>query len=396
MWFLILWVTSALAAPLSADGAVERALGRSVDVAEAEAALEAARGRARAASFLRYDPQISGSWAAVGDSHGLSLTQPLSATGEGLAARRSARAEVEAAEARLQRSRLETAADVRRAWVAAVTARQQRVLSAEAVELAARLRQGAERRLAVGEASLLDTRLARLEESEALATWMAALAEEGEHISTFAALVDLPVGEIALPDDPLQGVPPLADHEALARSDVLAARREVDAARAAVARERAAVLPPVGFGAFYEQEGDELRVGPSVSLTLPLWRRNADGRAAARAEFHATRARLDLLERLATAEQDASRNVVERMSAAAERMDVDVLAEARAALESIALGYDAGELDLLTAALLRSEVLRSQQEWLHGRRILAEARIGLLLANDDRALLGDAVRREDG
>lgn len=388
MWTLLFWFATALAEPLPAADAVERALARSVTVAEAEAALETAEGRARAAAFLRFDPQVSGSWAAVGDSAQLSLTQPLSVSGEGLAARRSAVAEVEAAEARLARARLEAAADVRLAWVAAVEARQRQVLAAEAVELATRLRDGAERRLATGEASLLDARLARLEESEALAAWMETLATEGERLAALAALVALPVDELTIPDDPLAGAPPPAEGAALARSDVLAARSEVEADRAALARERSAVLPPIGFGAFYEQEGEELRVGPSLSVTLPLWRRNADGRAAARAGLHASGARLDAAERIAAAEQEASREVLERMTAAADRMDVDVPSEARAALESIALGYEAGELDLLSAALLRSEVLEGQRRWLEGRSILAEARIALLLAHENPALLG--------
>lgn len=391
MWIVWLWLSSALGAPLSAGEAVERALARSVPVAEVEAEREAAEGRARAAAFLRHDPRVQGSWAAVGESHGLSVTQPLSLTGEGLAAGRSARAGVAAAEALVVRTHLEVAADVRRAWVAAVEARQRRVLAAEAVALAERLRDGAERRLETGEGSLLDARLARLEASEALATWMAAIAAEGADTARLAALVGLPVEGLELPDDPLAGAPAPAEGDDGERSDVLAARHEVEAARAALGRERAAVLPPIGLGAFYEQEGDELRLGPSIAVTVPLWRRNADGRAEARAALGASEARLDARERVAAAEQETTRAVVAQLTAAADRVDTDVPAEARAALESIALGYEAGELDLLSAALLRSEVLRGQRAWLRGRRILAEARIALLLGREDPALLGPAL-----
>lgn len=387
MWVL-LFLASAVAAPLTAADAVEQALGRSVDVAEAQAALMAAEGRARAAGFLRLDPQLQGSWAAVGESLELSVSQPISLTGEGLAARRSARREVEAAEQRLRRERLEVAADVRRAWVAAVEAQQRRVLASEAVELAGRLREGAERRLETGEASLLDARLARLEETEALATWMAAMSGETTALAALAALAGVQIEELELPEDPLDGAP-VYEEGAAERSDLLAARLDVDAARAAVARERAGVLPPVGVGAFYEEEGDETRIGPSVSLMVPLWQRNAAGRAAARAELYAADARLDMLERSATSEQQATERAIAQMASAAGRMDVDAPAEARAALESVALGYAAGELDLLSAALLRTEILAGQRAWLEGRRALALARIAYLLAHEHPALIED-------
>jgi hypothetical protein len=159
--------------------------------------------------------------------------------------------------------------------------------------------------------------------------------------------------------------------------------------RAALTRERAAVLPPVSLGAFYEQEGVDRRVGPSVSLTVPLWQRNADGRSQALAEVDVAAARLRALEVGAQAELLARRSVVAQLGTVAER-DVDLQAEALAALAAIATGYEGGELDLLTAALLRSEVLQGQRAWLRGRRVVAEARIGLLLAAEDASLLGTA------
>jgi hypothetical protein len=58
-------------------------------------------------------------------------------------------------------------------------------------------------------------------------------------------------------------------------------------------------------------------------------------------------------------------------------------------LDSVALGYDRGELDLLTAALLQGEILAGHRAWLEGRRVVAEARIAGLLAVEDRRLLGD-------
>lgn len=383
MWILLLG--HALAVPLSPDEAVALALDRSVAIAEAEAEIERSRGRARAAGFLRNDPQLGASLAVVGDQLELSASQRLSLTGERVAERHSAVAAVDAAEARLRRARIELAAEVRMVWAAAVEAQQHVLLAEQAMGLASQLRVGAERRLETGEGALLDARLARVEEAEAIATWMAAVSLEGAALAELAAVTGRPVGDIELLDDPLVAAPLVTGGGAV-RSDVAAARHDVEAARAALSRERAATLPPVVLGAFYEQEGAEQRIGPSVSLTLPVWRRNADGRAAARAELRDADVRLAAVDQRAAAELESGRRVIDRLAEAAD-VQQDVREEASAALASIALGYDGGELDLLTAALLRGEILSGQRAWLEGRRVLARSRIELMLAEESPALV---------
>lgn len=383
---LLIWMLGyALAAPLSPDEAVSLALDRSVSVAEAEADLERSRGRARAAGFLRNDPQVGASWAVVGDQLEISASQRLSLTGEGLAERRSAMAALDAAEARLRRARVELAAEVRVAWTLAVDAQQRVLLAEEAMDLATLIRVGAERRLETGEGALLDARLARVEEAEAIATWMAGVSVEGDALAELAAITGRPIGDIELSDDPLHAAPAVTG-DAAARSDVAAARHEMEAAQAALRRERAATLPPVAIGAFFEQEGEELRIGPSVRMTVPVWQRNSDGRADAKAELRQADARLTAVELRAASETDSRRRVVDRLATVVEGR-YDVREEASAALASIALGYESGELDLLTAALLRREILDGQRAWLDGRRVLARSRIDLMLAEDNPALL---------
>lgn len=374
----------ALAAPLTADHAVDEALVRSVDVAAATAAVEAAEGTARATSLFRNDPLVQGRWAAVGDQYGASITQPVSITGEGITAHRSATASVASGQAMLLRTRLQIAAATRMAWVVAVEAQQRVALADDALALATRLRQGSESRLATGDGSLLDARLARLQETEARSSWMVAVAQEADRLAELAAWTGVPVHAIELPLDPLEGMAQVEVEDA-ERSDLEAARRAVEAARARLSSERAGTLPPLLLGAFIEQEDGALRAGPSLGITVPLWSRNADGRAEARAELLVAESAVAERERVVEAQQTATSRVLDRL----DRMDDghDPHEEARAALESVALGFERGELDLVTAGLLRQQILAGQRAWLQGRRVRAEARIAAALAYESEALV---------
>jgi len=384
LWF---WVWSALAAPLSAEEAVARSLQRSVEVAMASGDVDQARGEARGTALFRSDPTVQGRWAAVGDLHGVSVSQPMSVTGEGLAAHRSARARVESALSSEERTRLEIAASTRRAWSRAVEARQQVDLAEQALALATRLREGAEAREATGEGSLLDARLARLQESEARSTWMVAVTEQGERSAALSAATGVAIDALELPSDPLEAMP-LFEADGAPRSDVRAARGDLDAARAQLASERRGVLPPVRVGVFYEEEGEELRVGSALSVTVPLWSRNAEGRARAQASVDVAEARVAERERVVDAEQAATSWVLGTLEDAVD--GADPREEAMAALQSVAVGFERGELDLLTAGLLRRQILEGQRAWLVGRRVRAEARIAAALAREASALVGQS------
>lgn len=259
-------------------------------------------------------------------------------------------------------------------------------LEEQALALATRLREGAEAREATGDGSLLDARLARLQESEARSTWMVAVAEEGQRLAELAAWTGVPVDDLELPTDPLDAMPRV-EVDVATRSDLEATREAVEAARASLASERAGTLPPLKVGAFYEKEGDDLRVGPSLAITVPLWSRNADARAEARAAVDVAKSRVAERERVVDAEQSATARVLGILEGFPDVADPRM--EAEAALESVAFGFERGELDLLTAGLLRQQILEGQRAWLVGRRVHAEARVGAALANDTRALLGN-------
>lgn len=383
---ILLWMTlvAALGAPLTADEAVARALDRSVEVARAEGAVAAADGAVRGSASLRYEPMLQGRASVLGEVYGLSVRQPVSLSGEGIADRRRARAALAEATSARTRTRLAVAADARIAWMRAVEATQGVALAAEGLAQARRLREGADARLATGDGSALEARLARLQETEARARWMGAVVAEGEALGVLAAATGVDPDAVALPDDPLAGMPDVG-LEATGRADVAAARQAAEAARARLARERSETLPPVQLGAFYELEEGDHRAGLSVGVTVPVWRRNVDGRAEALAAADVADAAARAQERVADVEQAATARVLAALAGEAARDDPRE--DARLALDGVVEGYARGELDLLTAALMRQQILDGRRAWLAQRRWLGEARVAASLARDGEGLL---------
>jgi outer membrane protein TolC len=93
-WAVIAWASPAHAAPLTPDETVRSALERDPSLLAARADVIAAEGALRAATFLRSNPYVSVETSLTSDLSGASLQQPISVSGEGLPARRAARANV--------------------------------------------------------------------------------------------------------------------------------------------------------------------------------------------------------------------------------------------------------------------------------------------------------------
>jgi outer membrane protein TolC len=147
---------------LPPDHAVALALTANPEVRLAEAALLMAQAERSASVLFLNNPQAQG-WASVdGSRTGLSVSQSLSLTGEGWFARDAARSAVSSAEASLERTRRERAAQVRLVYIDVVVATEQARVALEGTELAGRLRYAVTRKREEGEASPLDLRLARL------------------------------------------------------------------------------------------------------------------------------------------------------------------------------------------------------------------------------------------
>lgn len=386
-YFLLLLARSAFAEPLSADAAVSLGMSRHPLVVEAEARIVSAEGEVRSATFLRENPEISGRFAPDSSTGEAGLNQPLSLTGEGVFARQAALARREAADATSRRARLAAAADIRHAWVEAVVATQEARLAQGALDLASRRVAAAEARVLAGDAPDLDARLVRLGRAQAAESYLLARRGEAAALARLATLVGRTLEPDDLPDDPLGGAPS-GEGVSSDRSDVLAARHLVDAAEATLREERAAVLPAFGVGAFVEQAGQERFVGPSLTVTLPLWQQNAGGRARSRADLAVARADAERLALQAQAERLATASVTSDAARVLQTLGTTLEGDAAAALGIVEAGYQSGEIDLPTVIFLQDEVLSSRRALLTAHAASADATIDHLLAIEDLRLFG--------
>jgi len=375
---------------LSPDAAVAAALDVHPRVREAEAELARARGAAAEAAFLLSNPEVSIEAALDGSRAGAAASLPVSLAGVGSHERARSEAELDAAQAELTRARLAAAAGTRRAVAeAAVTTGQVRV-AVRGLELATRLGRAVIRLNEEGEASMLEVRLARLAEVQAAAELLAAREAEATSLQSLAAMVGRPVAASDLVSDPLAAAPASSVEAPARRSDVAAARDRLRAAGADLGLQAAAAAPVVDVGLFAEIEDGRTFAGPAVALELPLFRRNQAGRSDAQAQVRVAEAELfTVTARAATETATAELRVLEARSLS-DVLIGDPAAEARAALTSVEAGYLAGEIDLPNAVLLQAEVLAGEAAAIDLRGRVAVARIDLLLATEDPALLGPA------
>jgi cobalt-zinc-cadmium efflux system outer membrane protein len=405
MWAL--WLTVALAAPVTPDAAVAAALARDASVASSEAVVDAATGAAAQGGRPRSNPALNVQLGFGVAQHEVALTQALSVTGEGQAITRADRHALSAAKLSAARTELQVAADVRRAYVVVVAADAELALSAEALRLAGAVRAGVEGRLAQGEVGELDAHLARLDEGAAVEDWYRVAQASALARQDLAARTGLPL-DVEVVADPLDASPAPSQREG-PRADVAAAEEEAAAAAARTKAARAASFAPVEVGVWAQAQnlgagtlpggGVDLpawdwrsnvgwSVGPSLTVQLPVWSANAAGRAAAEGDARAADAALEATTTRAEVEQQAA-GLAGALAAEAEARTPGSLAgDADAALAAIQAAVDAGELGLIEASQLRLRVFDTRRRVVALRAELAAARIDTALAEEWPSLLG--------
>lgn len=377
-------------APFDPTAAVTAALEIHPDIQAAQAELARALGARAESALLLDNPQLSASTSVDRARQSAQLTQPLSLTGAGWHQRASSRAAANAAEHTLTRTRLVVSADTRKTYVAAVVATDQVRVAAEGWELAVRLAEAVTRQQEEGEASVLEVRLARLAQVKSAASLLQAREAQAEALSELAAQVGRMVPAESLSSSPLSAAPEPTQPTGETRTDIAAAQELLRAAEAELRLQRAQSLPSVGLGLFASVEDGQTFVGPSLTVEVPLFRRNQAGRAQAGAgvdqagaSVASTTARAEAQVRTASQRQREA----DQLSA---QLLADPVAEARAALSSIEAGYLAGEIDLPSTVLLQAEVLEGEAAAAALLGQLSRARIDLLLATEDPALVGGA------
>ena len=296
--------------------------------------------------------------------------------------REAATQELAALQSALQETRRQVRAEVEQRFVR-VLALQLRI-AAEAETL--KLVQGAAivvgKRVAAGEDSRLDGNLAQVE-AERGRNQLAALGEQlTESRAELASALQMAPESLPEVDGELAPrVGPYTLDQLLAnaanRPRLRALELRETAARNRLNLERAAAYPDITVGVSSGREGAsdsrEKLVGFSVSLPLPLFRRNAGGIGRATTELTQAQSERQAAGRDTPAQVRTLWLKVESLRARVKRLENAVLASLDENQRLSSISYRAGEIGLLQLIVVSRQVL-------DGRRDLLDARTELRLA----------------
>jgi cobalt-zinc-cadmium efflux system outer membrane protein len=388
----VVHAAQAQAPEITLSEALRRAAEQHPDIRLAQAEVRIVQGQLRQARTLTYNPEVS---ASIGSTEGpdtsltsyeIELSQRFEIGGKRGARTAAARWRVEAAEARLARTRELVAAQVVRAFTLAALSRARIATTREAEQVAAQLKAAATERLALGAGTQLELNVAtaaigrdRRSRLEAERTYASALFELAAAVGLPARETVIPAGEPPPTPEVEQSEEELVKLAVQRRTDLTAARAERAAAAADLRFARALFWPDPAIGVSADR--DDLRtVRFGVSLPLPLWNRGQGERAAARAAVEAADLTQASVQRQIEFEvRDAYQSYLRARQAESgfDRETVNRLAEnITLASES----FRSGKIGLLVFSTVRRDLVDARLAYLDALADVAERRYALQLA----------------
>lgn len=400
---LALW--AAAAATAAADPALT--LERAWQLAEqanptlraARANLAAAEGQLEDARALLWNnPQLAAERArrrvpqpGLGDDTQrewrAELSQALEIAGQRGHRREAAEQDLAALRELIEETRRQVRAEVEQKFVRVLGLQQRAAMEAELVDLIRDNAGIARKRFEAGEDTKLDSNLAEVELGRS-ANQLAGVREQlVQSRAELAALLQLPAESLPQAEGALSatGTFPYTLEQLLAAAADRPRLRALDhreqAARSRLELERAAVWPDVTVGLFSGREGPndarERISGISVSLPLPLFRRNAGGIGKAASELDQTRIERQAAARDTRAAVLALWQKLGSLRERADRLERSVLQRLQENQRLSATAYRAGEISLTQLLLAIRQVLDTRREVLEAVAEFALTRIEL-------------------
>lgn len=360
----------------------------------AQANQAAAEGlRADARGFLWNNPLISaesirreGRQSAFSPERwrewNVGLTQTFEIAGQHAHRREAADQELAALLASLQETRRQVRADIEQRFVRVLALQLRIATEVETLRLVDDAATAVQKRVAAGEDSRLDGNLARVE-AERGRNQLAALRERlTESRAELASALQL--APESLPEVVGELMPTAASYtldqllaSARTRPQLQALERREAAAASRLSLERAAAYPDITVGVTAGREGStearERLIGVSLSVPLPLFRRNATGIGKATTELTQAQIERQVSSRDIPALVRALWLQIDSLRARVMRLEANVLASLDQNQQLSAKSYRAGEIGLLQLIVVNRQVL-------DGRRDLIDARTELRLA----------------
>ena len=384
----------AAAAPLTLDQAWQTAEAANPVLQSARANLAAAQGQlADTQGLLWNNPQlyterVRRDVPQVGLDNqrqrewNTSLSQAFEIGGQHGYRREAAAQELAALQSALQETRRQIRAEVEQRFVRVLALQLRMATEQETLQLVESAATVVKKRVTAGEDSRLDGNLAAVE-AERGRNQLAALGEQLTEARAALASA-LQMAPESLPEVSGELTPVAARYNldqllasAAQRPQLRAFELREAAARNRLDLERASVYPDITLGVSSGREGAatarEKLVGVSVSLPLPLFRRNAGGIGRATTELTQAQIERQVVGRDTLAQVRALWLKVESLRARVERLQQTVLANLDDNQRLSSISYRAGEIGLLQLILVNRQVF-------DGRRDLLDARTELRLA----------------
>ena len=285
---------------------------------------------------------------------------------------------------------------VHAAYDAALMARARVAVADHLRSFSGRLLEISRKRQAAGEVAMLHVRLARGEAARANQRWLRAAHALRAACLNLAEASGWNPGNLPRPSGKLPAVRVAPDLGTLIRrardrhpglGSLRAVVREAEA-RQVLARREALPRPVLGVSYSREAEasGEVIHmVHGSLSLPIPLWRRNQGQRAHARARATVARAHLRALEQSITLRVTRAAAALDAASRRVGGYGAMVLPEFQKNLDLLTRAFGEGKVDILQVMVARGRFLELQQEALDARRDYHQAHAEL------ETMVGDEI-----
>lgn len=335
------------------------------------------RSRSRIPQAAAPDDRIN-AWRA-------GISQTFEIAGQQGRRREAAEAEIAAINANIAETRAVLRAEVEQRFVRVLALQLRAVVERQTVSIVEQAAGAMAKRLEAGEVSRLDANLARVEAERARNQLVQLDEQLTQARAELAGVLQLPPGELPEAAGELRRDTRYTLEELLAsasrrRQLVTFARRE-EAARSRLELERAARYPDVTLGVFAGRDGPpDLRenlLGLSVSVPLPLFRRNEAGVGRAVTELTQVQVERQAAQRGVEAGVRAQWLRLSQLETRAGRLRETVLRVLEENLRLSASALREGEIGIAELLLVNRQVAETRRELLEAETELRLARVEL-------------------
>lgn len=378
---LSLCALPAMAAPLTLDQAWQQAEQAHPSLRLIQANVTAFEGAATdAQAALWNNPQISGELVRrqipssdnAREWH-VGVEQTFELAGQQSHRRAAASQDINSVKAEYDEARMQLRAEVEKRFVRVLGLQSRIDIETETIRLIQDASAAVQKRVRVGEDTKLDGNLSLVEVGRASNQIVALQEQLIEARAELASLLQLPPEQLPEVAGNLQrknGNYTLEDLLASAkyRPQLKALEHRGQAAQSRLALERATVYPDVTVGLSAGQEGPsgerEKLTGISVSVPLPLFRRNATGIGRAMADLTQTDIEKAAAEREAKAQIIATWRKLESLRERVQRLNENILPSLEENQRLASMAFKAGEIGLIDLMVVSRQLVDGRRDGL--------------------------------